>query len=151
MHWLHRSEVKSMCNMLDQHSGIHFTETSAQETLPTPTDTSIPLCTPSQILISAAPLSAFSGSLSLVCLPTFQVTFLLLLASPTATNSSSPRSVPPWGLTLPCPPLLWAGFGAPCQPHSPCCWGQQFVSRAHGVRTWPPSNSDDKHWTCHSN
>lgn len=90
MHWLHRFEVKSMWNMLDQHSGIHFTETSSQETSPTPSDMSIPPCTPSQILISAAPLSAFPDSLSLVCLPTYQLTFLLLLASPTPMSSSSP-------------------------------------------------------------
>lgn len=36
---------------------------------------------------------------------------------------------------------LWCPFVS----HIPlAAWGQDTLSRAHGVRTWPPSNSDDK-------
>lgn len=125
--------------MLDQHSGIHFTETSSQETSPTPTDMSIP----PQILISAAPLSAFPDSLSLVCLPTYQVTFPLLLASPTTINSSSPLSCASTGLHPSLSPLALGWMWCPLSALG--AWGQEFFSRAHHARTWPPSKSDNKH------
>lgn len=39
-------EVKSMCNMLDQHLVIHFTWTSSQETAPPASDMPTPFLYP---------------------------------------------------------------------------------------------------------
>lgn len=147
MHWIHRFEVKSVCNMLDQHSGIHFTETSSQETSPTPSDMSISLCAPSQILISSAPFSIFPGSLSLACLPTCQVTFLLLLASSATINSSSPlfcTSMWPH-------PSLGVALVPLCQPQSPCRLGTRHPQQSSRGQDMATFKFWWQAWICRSN
>lgn len=70
-------EVKSTHNMLDQHSNPFYWDvlpgdiSSLGHAYPLP-------CTPSQVLISSASFSTFPDCLSLLYLPTYQVTFLLL-------------------------------------------------------------------------
>lgn len=121
--------------MLDQHSGIRFTETS----FPGDITYSLRHVYPSLYLFPNphffSSLVYFSG-LSLSCLLTNMSGYpsSLLLASSTTINSRSSLLYLHRASLFPVPPLPWGGFGAPYQPHSPCCLGTREPQQSSGCQ-----------------
>lgn len=104
------------------------------------------LVPPSQILISPALLPTFPDSL-----PSLLTNISGYLSSPSGLSYHHKQL---------CPSFLYLHRASPFPLPAPClelalvplvslilfaAWGQACFSRAHGVRTWPPSNLNDKH------